>query len=422
MLAVMRFAALLVLASAAVAGDPVPEHAHLFLARDIVASPVSVLHGNETEAGPLRIAWERNHVRAFARTTDEPAWDARAPAGQRPVWLASDADTAYFVLRDPGHVWPAGTILRLNLANGTWRVPWQAPGGDVVDAEADADGLLVLTTTALTSLRAGLTWTQPLPDGDQLGSGPAWLAPAGDDVVLCTSRQADLVAYRRATGEESWRVRRLWEYRRDIYGFRRLRTPDERKEARRTCEIVAGPCAVPSADGYRLFVGVRSLEAGYVYEITAQGQVLAVVQLPRLPRPGGARAATGGVLFVCEGDAIARVEPSGGVRHGVGRLAWYREPPPGTQRPVLAVGDRYAYACDGGEIVATDTGPLFRCPIVRTELATGVERELTLEVPCLPGIEAPEPLRVHWLAAEPHALRVGLGRALPECLITFELR
>ncbi|HVY60152.1 MAG TPA: hypothetical protein VHF22_00805, partial [Planctomycetota bacterium] len=263
------------------------------------------------------------------------------------------------------------------------------------------------------------------------GSAVEPITVADDLVIACAGGSADLVALDRKTGEERRRLEAVWEYERGFIGpsvwqhtisrfgnerYEYEKPPQEMREAARaSSRILGGPVAVRRGDETRLFVAIardNPAAVGYVavcdvIELGAAGlRPISIVRLPRLPIGPERRVTRGGLVWACEGGAVARLEPSGsgddeGMGMGgpfgggdmIGRLAWYREPPLAparAERPFLATAKVGEIAALGesafvvqreGGFVAVEGDHVFRFPLVRIDLETGAATEIELRVP-----------------------------------------
>lgn len=269
------------------------------------------------------------------------------------------------------------------------------------------------------------------------GGGPRYAAAglemlslAGDDVIVCAGPSQDILALARKTGEVRWRLARIWEFERGFIGpsvwqhfiarfgrddflfgaeeeQEKKVDPEKRKALAASCRIVAGPVAVPFEKEHRLLVAVAKARGltGYVddcvvYEVSARGEPVAILDLPRMVIGGRDLTLPDGVVWLCERGAVAKVAPtrqSGFTGMGpggtdcVGRLAWYREPAPppppdawlatGPAGHPSAFGEAVLVAVAGGGYVRSKDEKVFRFPLRRLDLATGAETALVLSIP-----------------------------------------
>jgi hypothetical protein len=320
----------------------------------------------------------------------------------------------------------------------------------------------------------------------------SWLDNEDDGLVVCAGAVQPLLCFDRKTGKELWKVERVWEFERGFIGpsvwshyIHRfgldtfdLKNDDEAAKHRRQfesrfhCAIIGGPLVVRRDEKSpgRLFVAVSRAPAGpfsgylgdcVLYEISDFGDVQSMVTLPRTVRGSQFRVLPDGVAWACQKEGLVRIPVSSdrvGLGFGPGGpdlitpIKWYRQFTAPERKAALsadkagdpwALTDKFAYLVPGGGYVEDFEKPIYEFPITRVDLATGVERLFTLNVPYrgklpeptanfgtvpLPGgkrgVQARGPylLAVTWLDAEDHTISAMLGMENWTAALTFDLR
>jgi hypothetical protein len=295
-------------------------------------------------------------------------------------------------------------------------------------------------------------WAAQMPD--YASSDIQYLQWLGEDILVCAGEKDDVLCLRTG-GKTKWKLQRIWEYQRGFIGpsvwshhigrFGRdhwdtalddagkgdeERTPEERKRADEVrgalakqreefnrqfeCAIVGGPVIVPSTDkkvgaARGIFVAVAKGPSspywGYlsdciVYEISPEGRVEGMVNLPRMVNGRQFRVVGDGVIWACQQDALAKLamDTSSGLRfYGgpggsdlISRVAWYRQYAvperkawfkSGKLGDSIAFGARYAFRATGGGFIADKRTKIYSFPISIIDLTTGVDRTAILHVP-----------------------------------------
>jgi hypothetical protein len=395
-------------------------------------------------AGGLTIDVERNRVRARDQVTGKEKWVAALPAGSRLEVLASGPRVAYArwwrrAFLDGNDRWSADEptqLRRLSLADGTWMTPRVLAEGDVAFVAADARGAVVISAAGADSHRVtcfeegrdAAAWSRTFPSPmrvarfasdfkDERGDA----APADaesppvvlidDQVILCAGTAREIVALDRRTGETDWAVARIWEYERHDsngeYSVLRAKGAENLAALARQSRIAAGPFVVGTAEDQRVFVAVTRvreaqtetpIEEGFTYEIR-YGVPISVTRLPRPVRNEGPRVVSRGVLWSCKHGALALQQPSHQEQRGygetgstdrVGTLRWYREfdeaVPPAWLRTGLrhhwsAITGGASFAIGGAPFIRAIGDKVFRIPLRRFDLDSGVESSLEVVVP-----------------------------------------
>jgi hypothetical protein len=270
-----------------------------------------------------------------------------------------------------------------------------------------------------------------------------YLSMMDDKIIVCAGPVQDILCLDSAKGELAWKCEHIWEYQRGFIGpsvwqhvMHRVGTEpgffNEEQDAdaatafnkKHICAIVGGPIVVPHAgnDGgrerSRLFVAVARGPAdpfaGYlsdciVYEMNANGEPVALLNVPRMIE--GARFARhdGALVWACDKDAFVRILPSDqgrGIGMGrmgdfdcLGRIDWYRQfgaPQPCGWLVTDPAGDLVAFTAThalrvaSGGYVRREQDRVYRFPLEMVDLTTGAQRELTLNVPFDGKIDLPK--------------------------------
>jgi hypothetical protein len=450
--------------------------------------PVRV-HDTWTSAkrfGDLEIQLGQTSAKAVDAATGKPAWEAVFKDEGPMRWLAADATSIYLAPQKSEE--PPVTVRRLEAATGKWLDPIVIPPGEQKEKTAEwAGGLILLEGGALVLavtlvddpkihddgslisyrvLRFGAGKPDPLwsksfasagsrerPGAylfasrrpDYAVDGPVPLSLLGDRVVVCAGAKEDVVCLKLADGSESWRLPRIWEFRRGFIGpsvwshylgrwgleshdfalaekelgkarntslehHKAVKEMVAKVKARYENErgfIVAGPVAVPGKKTSLFVVAGRSEPspwAGYLadavlYEISEGGEPVATAILPRMVNPGQQFMDGGGVLWGCPQAAFVRVVPTHQERgFGPGeradmlcRIDWYRNPqepePKAWWLKADPAGDpvawtkTHAFRLFGDAYVEKKGDKVYHFPIGRVDLATGGVDVFTLHVP-----------------------------------------
>jgi hypothetical protein len=136
-----------------------------------------------------------------------------------------------------------------------------------------------------------------------------------------------------------------------------------------------------------------------VYEISRDGHVAGMANLPRMVHGRQHVTIPGGLLWRCEKGAMVMLAPEMdgtgffGMPGGpdmISRVAWYRQfPKPESKgwltadkvRDVVAFDSTHAYRAVAGGYVARKEEKIYRFPLSIVDLASGVEHSATLVVP-----------------------------------------
>jgi hypothetical protein len=263
----------------------------------------------------------------------------------------------------------------------------------------------------------------------------------GPVLVVAGGPTEPLVALDLKTGEERWRLERLWDFERGYVGpsmwqhhvgrFGQFALGDEAEaaealkqrraqfDARQIGQLAWGPFAI-TRDGWRTESGLLVVattaprdewpdqrEQAWLYEISEYGQVVSVAPLPRRPLSSACIALGDRVIVACTKGAFAclagtRVDINsfpGSGHDAIARIAWYREfDPPRTSAWLASEPAAPAVALSSGLIVrATDGGRLQRegdhvmtFPLLVLDPITGNSRDATLSVPFDGAIGRPD--------------------------------
>ena len=218
-------------------------------------------------AGKLRVAVQDQTITALDAQTNKPAWTAKSEDGRSLEWLAADEEIAF--LRTGGHEEQGKSprferparVRRLRLETGKWLKPLDLPSEKPKEKAADVvvavrpypQGLVVLSTTVLddsashedgdlqsyrvTGFQRGqdaVAWSRGYPSAGQRGRPGAYLWAAhrpdyatesiqqltmmGEQMLVCAGPRDDLICLNPQSGKETWRVPRIWEFRRGFIG------------------------------------------------------------------------------------------------------------------------------------------------------------------------------------------------------------
>jgi hypothetical protein len=291
------------------------------------------------------------------------------------------------------------------------------------------------------------------------------LSFVGDDQLLvCAGSKDDLRLFELKSGRLVWRKERIWEYERGFTGpsvwqhhmsrFGKDRLEDvesefrpqpgepsravaleaARKEYDRRVEasIVAGPEVVSFEDSFfpgermrshRIFVAVAkgprdswtsALSHCVVYELSGDGSLLGMVNLPRMVQGRGGRVVDDSVVWTCPRGGVVKVRPQRSERLGgfaplgsidcVALIDWYRELRKPERKAWLGSGTAGDIACYGGPLlfrtidggfVQREGEFVYHFPIAMLNLVSGEAREVTLAVPFEGRIRPPTTNAMH---------------------------
>jgi hypothetical protein len=280
--------------------------------------------------------------------------------------------------------------------------------------------------------RAGayLIWAGRSPD--QAYSDVQQLSFLDGDLLVCAGAVQDLVCLFTATGNERWRVPKIWKIQRGFVGpsvwqhyFTRGPIAGGKKAGKKTEEarettaekdryeaIVGGPIVVEAVKGKEkmrsLFVAVTKGPADYasylgdcvVYELDGGGHPLGMAWLPRMVLGGRFRVQKDGLVWACQQNAFVKLamttrrEQAFGMGPGgpdlLCRVDWYRQietevpdawlrsDPAGSP---LALGESHAFRVTAGGYIPDQEAHRYRFPISIIDLKTGVDQSVTLDVP-----------------------------------------
>ncbi|MDP1561812.1 MAG: hypothetical protein Q8M16_10580 [Pirellulaceae bacterium] len=182
-----------------------------------------------------------------------------------------------------------------------------------------------------------------------------------------------------------------------------------------TNSIVAGPFLVPTGGKthgqkpeLRIFVATANCHgeidwSSYVsdclvYELDQDGKPLSMVQMPRMVLDTGSYVLSDGIILRCQNGALAKMgltKQSFGIGpfdapDRLGLLEWYREirteendawlsTPPANAK--IHYHGNYAFYVKTGGFIEHDERQVYCFPVETMNLATGVERQLTVRVP-----------------------------------------
>lgn len=306
---------------------------------------------------------------------------------------------------------------------------------------------------------------------DYAGSAIRHLSWLGDGILLCAGEKDDIVildgagAIKRKV-ERIWEYQRgftgpsVWSHFISRFGFdsmveamaeggegvvlgndKGVGTPEHKKaveEARKKlndarkafddqnqCAIVGGPFVVPSAnrkpgdqnnEGDHIFVaiakGPNKWNWGYlsdciVYDLSAQGHVEEMVNLPRMVNGAQVSIVSDGLVWGCQKGAIVKLAVPSDLSWGMGpggpdlicKIDWYRQFPGVKLDGWLTaekVGDvmtfdaSHAFRAVSGGYVAKKDEKIYRFPVSVVDLKEGIESAAMLAVPFKGELRLPE--------------------------------
>ncbi len=422
----------------------------------------------EYRMGERRFVMEESSV-SEVDADGEAIWSIESPDGSSLCWLAAGSGVAYFI-RDC-YSPPEGSsvvIFRLDTQAHLWLPPFLPAGQPdrgtetITVALADGPSLYVLSLfmqddDALGYRVSGyeqdkqepawsrtFEWAGSQDDsGGALGAfglpeyagfSPNVLSVAPDSVIVCPGEQQDILSLNRDTGEEMWRVERIWEYERgtlnclglcpgpyiDRFGIDWKWSHDEREfeQARKQFEdrfsgtIIGGPVVVPhswSGPGdddtkYSVFVSVyrnyKPDPSGYsgecvVYELRSDGDAVwiqSTVTTPQTLYGPRAHPIADGVIWTGENNSMLKLSVVPLPRDLLTTIEWYRQLLPGEseawlttalawRKDPIALSERYAFRPLGGGYISSPGDQVYHFPLAMIDLQNGNVRPLVLNVP-----------------------------------------
>ena len=185
------------------------------------------------------------------------------------------------------------------------------------------------------------------------------------------------------------------------------------------CRIIGGPVFAGKEDAARIFVAVSEAEGpwgGYLatcrmLELSAAtGEPVAIIHLPRSVAGTDLKVIDDGVLWRCQGGALARIRAGteapvvtmgGGGSDGLGQLVWYREIVPGDvgEKPWLqtgAYGDPWIFSessiirLPAGGFISKSGDTTMHFPVEKLDLVSGKSVRGLLSLGISPALELPE--------------------------------
>ncbi len=453
---------------------PLPHDCELVAGEHVL--PISAVYEEPFFAvaeGGYRIHVGERFVR-FRKIGEVAPWrDVQTPGADMQLAGVQDG-IAFFT-------WAGPVVERLDLEAQDWVAPMYlkeiADDGDlksVLEVIVGADDVMVALCAAASDLRVVcLTpstgehrWSRELPASEEREYTGGYLLSSRRPryartsvqylcrlggwtsyVLVCTGERGLLAALDLRTGEERWRIERLWEFERAFigpsvwshhlsrfgvdHGFvsaenegnadaiaTRRAEHDERWE----CMLLGGPMSVhPPGASHRRGSGVlvavgrapRGNWSGYlvdcrVYEILDHGKPVSVTNLPRMVNGKQWARAGDGIVWACPSRAFVKMTSSEtatdisggpGGPDARGRVAWYRE----LERPrraawlssdpagdPVAIGPSHAFRpADGGYVwIAQDR--VMHFPLWMVELEDGTAELLDLRVPFEGSLALPD--------------------------------
>ncbi|MGA2496534.1 MAG: hypothetical protein ABSH20_02265 [Tepidisphaeraceae bacterium] len=503
-------------ASFSIAGQIKPQFDHCTLELDGRIAKASVAGNARVEwAGDRRFVVENDAVSELDANGVKILWSIRSPDGRRLLWRGHKGQVALFtgygmVDERRTEAESPGQVRRLDLAARKWLSPLAAavdvPRGArtvVVDIRVSADRVAVLsqrtqvaeeqrdqkTTAYCVSVFVGdaekprwsreyeaqgsrpepgvYLWAETMPD--YAGSAVQRLTWLGDRLLVCAGEKEDLICLD-AAGEESWRVRKIWEYQRGFIGpsvwqhymarfgiddwdeimvdggkhthyaegapgtlghqakveeLRKAFTAVQKAfDEQSQCAIIGGPVVVPVQSPTRqtpesIFVAVakgpNQWNWGYlsdciVYELSGDGRVITMANLPRMVNGGQSGVSAGAVVWGCQQSGMVRIDSQALDVFGMGpggsdrlcNITWYRQfPAPsvnawletGKVGQVTAMSPTHAFLTLSGGYIQEKGQQVYRFPITVVDLTMGAERTATLRVPFDGNLPLPEKAR-----------------------------
>ena len=268
----------------------------------------------------------------------------------------------------------------------------------------------------------------------------AWL---GKRLLVCAEDVQDILCLEVDTGKEAWRLERVWEYQRGFigpsvwshflsrFGLETTRLKDQKSDEIRlareafdkqfACAIVAGPLVVHRERNIgvshdRIFVGVSKGPVGpysgylsdcVVYELNEKGTPIAIIRLPEMIEGSAFCVMNDGIIWKCQNQAMVNIGLSEGradfvsgpgSTDGIGKIEWYRQLDAKKQKAWLVSGwmnipiafGKSAFRLPAGGYITRRSDSTFHFPLAIIDLKTGLERDVTLEVPFSGDVPDPE--------------------------------
>lgn len=465
--------------------DPalMPRHSECRLvagAMELAPRDVAVGIVAETTLGPFRLRFAKASVEIAKRGAQGAPANVRF-AKEGLVGFAGTGASMYFIDPEEG----GNRVDVLDLEKGAWAAPWSLDDAwlglekkadtqpQIVQVLADDHavyvlreehgtgrtdhGLLARVIARLDPALGKPTWARRLPCRGAarspgavllapMRSGPMPVATAGlalldHDLLLAFPGEERLMRWSAGSGEASWTIERLWEFRRGYIGpsvwqhtfgrfgagpFSDSSTAEEQRAAFTKVlrgSLVAGPFPIEDAShgiGASRLIAITALEPVaadfgaycaqfFAYEIDDLGEPCAAVALPRGVLGWTARSLGDQIVAACDRgawicigtastpDDLASGFPGSGP-DGVGQVRWYREPVPARHEAWMScdpAGDPVALATRlgvrsaGGGWIAKEGETVFHFPLWLLDPRDGGMREVELRVPFEGEMTAP---------------------------------
>jgi hypothetical protein len=440
-------------------------------------------------AGNLRVFLDKNTVstRKLEALDDTIHWKAEAKPELQLVWLGTDAKVIYLAGIEPNNdklVEKSGVSAKINLLeveSGKWleELVLEKPEAKEIERvealEVSNNQVVVLSairdndkgfegegnllryrvsffkdggtrplwsktyTSAGVVARDGaaLLWSSRSPE--KARPSLQKLGFLGSDIIVCAGPVEPIVCLD-ASGKESWRTQKLWEFERGFIGpsvwqhviGRNRKEDDEpakdRKDAKPNraeesgyANIVGGPIIVKSPQkdgGTSIFVAVAKAPsprwAQYladctVYELNENGRPSAMANLPRMVLGGSFKVHKDGLVWACQNKAFVKLTMSENRLLGLGfgpggpdclcRVDWYRQlgatkadawlqsDPAGNP---VAMSVTHAFRVVTGGYVTNPKTKIYQFPIAVVDLKNGAAREIVLKVTYSGDMPKPE--------------------------------
>ena len=274
------------------------------------------------------------------------------------------------------------------------------------------------------------------------GSDNQKLTWLDETLIVAAEDLQPIMALNRDTGTQLWQVEKIWEFDRGFIGpsvynhyIGRFGVEEHDEgglagvDAKRkvfdqqfTCAVIGGPAVVPlnferGSDSHSIFVAVSKSTADdwpdylsdcVIYELNEKGTPISMVKVPQLVDGGQFKVLKDGLVWAGQNESFLKLVPSQGFQGlGMGpggpdlisRLAWFHQTnwtPPQAWLTSDRAADPVAFnqadvffLPGGGYIVDRDDHE-YKFPITMLDLATGLERDLVLNVPFEGTIPVPD--------------------------------
>lgn len=286
----------------------------------------------------------------------------------------------------------------------------------------------------------------------------------GDKLIICSGSRQAILCLEQKSGKTAWSRERIWEYERGFigpsvwshylsrHGVRPYSVQGAEPDAvdakrsadfeqRWTCNIVGGPiiAAMPSEGGAdarqppdffgrdrswhaALYIAVgRSRADGdrnsyssflqdcLIYELNADGEVVGILNMPRMVIGSVAQSVEGGVVWACQNNAVVRLCGSGSATSSGScmpggpdmliQASWYRDYSTtescewlttGKSGDPVALGTKRGFRVLAGGFVHAAEKRVFLLPVSAFEYVNGTMETLLLRLPMTEEIEVPK--------------------------------